>query len=200
MRRMTTVLLVSVSLLTGCATDPRFTPGTQYLATNGGVVTLPEAPFIDTASYWNGAAFSGAPSVIIRLSQQRAYFYKGEQLVGVSQISTGREGSTTPSGNFRIIQKDKDHASSCFGDYVDEQSGVAIKKDVDRDVDLLPRGAKFVGARMPYFMRIVDGVGMHQGFLPGYPASHGCIQMPKAMAEAFFHNVSLGTPVRIIKS
>jgi lipoprotein-anchoring transpeptidase ErfK/SrfK len=50
---------------------------------------------------------------------------------------------------------------------------------------------------MPYFMRIVDGVGMHAGYLPGYPASHGCIRMPEFMAENFFKTVSPGTPVTI---
>jgi len=50
---------------------------------------------------------------------------------------------------------------------------------------------------MPYFMRIVGGTGMHEGFLPGYPASHGCIRMPSFMAEAFFRNVAVGTPVKV---
>ena len=52
---------------------------------------------------------------------------------------------------------------------------------------------------MPYFMRIVGGVGMHAGYLPGYPASHGCIRMPEFMAENFFKSVSTGTPVTITK-
>jgi len=51
---------------------------------------------------------------------------------------------------------------------------------------------------MPFFMEIVPAVGMHEGFLPGYAASHGCIRMPGFMAEAFFRNVSVGTPVRVI--
>ena len=56
---------------------------------------------------------------------------------------------------------------------------------------------QFDGADMPYFMRIVGGTGMHEGYLPGYPASHGCIRMPGPMAEAFFRSVSVGTPVTI---
>ena len=42
-----------------------------------------------------------------------------------------------------------------------------------------------------------DGIGMHEGFLPGYPASHGCIRMPGFMSERFFENVGVGTPVTI---
>ncbi len=56
----------------------------------------------------------------------------------------------------------------------------------------------FQGAPMPFFMRITGGVGMHEGYLPGYPASHGCIRMPGKMAEIFFTNVDVGTPVAIV--
>jgi lipoprotein-anchoring transpeptidase ErfK/SrfK len=61
----------------------------------------------------------------------------------------------------------------------------------------MPPGCRFDGAKMTHFMRIVGGIGMHEGFLPGYPASHGCIRMPARMAEIFFHNVSIGTPCTI---
>ncbi|MEI8234951.1 MAG: L,D-transpeptidase family protein [Verrucomicrobiota bacterium] len=189
-----------MSLLAGCSTDPRLDRGTQYLSENGSVVSVSDrgrASF-DNVSYWDGDNVSGSPSVIIRLSEQHAYFFKGSQLVGVSSISTGREGFGTPSGSFKIIQKDKDHVSSRFGDYLDAQTGAIIKKDADREKDPLPKGARYDGAKMPYFMRVVGGTGMHEGFLPGMPASHGCIRMPGFMAEAFFRNVSVGTPVRII--
>ena len=75
--------------------------------------------------------------------------------------------------------------------------GGIIKKDVDTSKDPRPGGAIFDGAKMPFFMRIHGGVGMHEGFLPGYPASHGCIRMPRFMAEKFFSNVEVGTPVQI---
>jgi len=72
-------------------------------------------------------------------------------------------------------------------------ANVGVKKDPK------PAGASFRGAPMPYFMRITPtGVGMHAGFLPGFPASHGCIRMPERMAEIFFANVSHGTPVRVV--
>jgi len=151
----------------------------------------------DNVSYWDGDHVSGAPRIRINLEEQKAFFYKGDQLVGVSMISTGREGFNTPHGNFAIQQKDKDHVSSVFGDYVDAATGEPIRKDIDRRIDPMPKGAKYDGARMPYFMRVQGGVGMHEGFLPGYPASHGCIRMPGFMAEAFFRNVSVGTPVTI---
>jgi lipoprotein-anchoring transpeptidase ErfK/SrfK len=138
----------------------------------------------------------GSPSVRISLSQQRAYLYKGRQLAGVSLISSGREGLDTVTGSFRILEKDEDHTSSLFGDYL-HADGTVIQKDVDTSKDAKPPGAVYEGADMPNWMRIVGGTGMHAGFLPGYPASHGCIRMPPIMAEHFFHSVKVGTPVSI---
>ncbi len=140
----------------------------------------------------------GKPSIKIVLHEQRAYFYKGGRVAGVSPVSTGREGLDTITGNFRIIEKDIDHKSSLFGDYVD-QNGNVIQKDIDTSKDPKPKGARYDGAKMPYFMRIVGGTGMHQGYLPGYPASHGCIRMPGAMAQAFYRNAPVGTPVAIVR-
>jgi lipoprotein-anchoring transpeptidase ErfK/SrfK len=75
--------------------------------------------------------------------------------------------------------------------------GNVVKKDVELGKDPKPPGSMFKGAPMPYFMRITGGVGMHEGYLPGYPASHGCIRMPGKMAQIFFSNVELGTPVTV---
>jgi lipoprotein-anchoring transpeptidase ErfK/SrfK len=150
----------------------------------------------DNVSYWDGDDAAGKPSVKISLAEQRAYFYKSGQLVGISQLSTGREGLNTPTGRFSIAQKDVSHVSSKYGDYVDEADNV-VKANVELGKDPKPPGTHFKGAPMPYFMRIVGGVGMHAGYLPGYPASHGCIRMPEFMAENFFKSVSVGTPVTI---
>jgi hypothetical protein len=191
--------VLSIGLLlfvTGCGEDPRYSGNTQYLG--GGTYGGGEqgGPPRDTVSYWDGDHASGSPSIKISLGEQRAYFYKSGVLVGVSQLSTGREGLNTPTGNYKIIQKDKDHASSLFGDYVDA-SGQVVKANVDIKKDPKPPGTHFKGTPMPYFMRIVSGTGLHAGYLPGYPASHGCIRMPEFMAEDFFRSVSVGTPVTI---
>jgi lipoprotein-anchoring transpeptidase ErfK/SrfK len=178
----------------GCGEDPRFSAKTQYL---GGVYgNAPAGPPQDSVSYWDGDGIGGKPSITISLKEQRAYFYKSGVLVGVSQLSTGREGLNTPSGHFSIIQKDVNHVSSLFGDYVDS-AGKVVVPNVDVTKDPKPPGAQFRGTPMPYFMRIVSGTGLHAGYLPGYPASHGCIRMPEFMAENFFKSVSVGTPVTI---
>jgi hypothetical protein len=191
------LLLSSVIILSGCGTSSRFRDDTLYIGGFRRGAQAQKRAVHDDVSYWDGDSASGSPSVRIDLGNQEAYFYKGGQLVGVSILSTGREGFNTPTGSFRIQQKDIDHKSSLYGDYVDARSGEVVKKDIDRSKDPMPRGAKFDGARMPFFMRISGGVGMHEGFLPGYPASHGCIRMPGFMAAKFFENVNLGTPVTI---
>jgi hypothetical protein len=178
----------------GCGEDPRFSARTQYLGgTYGGA---PAGPPRDSVSYWDGDNVSGKPSIRISLREQRAYFYKSGVLVGVSQLSTGQEGLNTPSGRFSIIQKDANHASNLFGDYVDSAGNVVVP-NIDVTKDPKPKGTHFRGTPMPYFMRIVSGTGLHAGYLPGYPASHGCIRMPEFMAENFFKSVSIGTPVTI---
>ncbi len=168
---------------------------TEYLQPYGGVMQGGPETF-DNVSFWDGDGVTGSPRIHIDLREQRAYFYKGNQLVGVSLISSGREGYRTPSGNFKIIQKNANHRSNLYGDYVDA-AGNVVKKDVGIKRDPQPPGTRFLGAEMPYFLRIHGGVGMHAGFLPGYPASHGCIRLPKQMAQIFFNNVTYGTPVTV---
>ena len=197
--KFTGLAILLAALITGCSNDPRFTNDTVYLGgRRSGPPRLSEKRMnYDNVSYWDGDHASGPARIRLNLGEQKAFFYKGDQLVGVSIISTGREGFGTPSGTFRIQQKDRDHISSRFGDYVDAATGEVVRKDIDHMKDPMPRGAKYDGAKMPFFMRVNGGVGMHEGFLPGYPASHGCIRMPGFMAESFFRNVEVGTPVTI---
>jgi lipoprotein-anchoring transpeptidase ErfK/SrfK len=190
-----TFSLVTIATVTLFLAACEETAPAPYLGGTAASAPVGGGPPRDTVSYWDGEGMSGKPSVKISLSEQRAYFYKSGQLVGVSQLSTGKEGLNTPTGTFSIIQKDKDHVSSKYGDFVDG-AGNVVKPNVAVG-DPKPPGSKFRGSPMPYFMRIVGGVGMHAGYLPGYAASHGCIRMPEFMAESFFHSVSMGTPVTI---
>lgn len=151
----------------------------------------------DNVSYWDGDNVPGAPAITIDLSQQRAYFYKGGKLVGVAQISTGTDENATPTGNFKITQKNANHESNLYGEYKYPDGRIA-KKDVDTTRDKQPPGTIFDGTDMPYFMRFNGGVGMHTGYLPGFAASHGCVRMPHNMAKKFFENVSVGTPVQVV--
>src|SRR5437762_10107630 len=134
-------------------------------------------------------------SVEIDLQRQTAYLIRGNRVVLASPISSGRSGHLTETGSFKIIEKELNHYSSLYGKIVDA-NGRTVVSDADADMRV-PRGGKFVPAPMRYFMRFHGADGMHAGYLPGYPASHGCVRMPEQMAIAFFNAVEVGTPVHV---
>ena len=139
---------------------------------------------------------SGRPSIAVSLKAQEAYLYRGGYRIASSRISSGREGYRTPVGQFQVIRKDEDHRSSLYGDYVDD-SGRVVKANVDIRRDPKPSHSHFVGAPMPYFLEFSPGYGLHQGYLPGVPASHGCIRMPYWKARQFYDAARVGTPVMV---
>ena len=135
--------------------------------------------------------------VIVSITKQRAYLMNGEEIAIDSPISSGKRGHTTPNGSFSVLEKDKDHRSSLYGDYKDAQ-GRTVRSGISARIDSAPSGTHYVGASMKWFMRLTgEGVGMHVGILPGYPASHGCIRMPEPGAVQFYSHVKVGTPVRV---
>jgi lipoprotein-anchoring transpeptidase ErfK/SrfK len=134
--------------------------------------------------------------VEIDLEEQTAYLLQNGRPVLASPISSGRYGHLTRSGSFKILEKERTHYSSMYGKIVDAR-GNTIVADADADMPV-PRGGKFIPAPMHYFMRFTGADGMHAGYLPGYPASHGCVRMPQQYAIAFFNSVSVGTPVIVV--
>jgi lipoprotein-anchoring transpeptidase ErfK/SrfK len=138
-----------------------------------------------------------AVHVVVSLPKQRAYLMTGEQIVIDSPISSGKRGHTSPTGHLQVLEKDPNHHSSLYGDFVDG-SGRIVRAGVSARIDAAPSGTHFAGAAMKWFMRLTeDGVGMHIGILPGYPASHGCIRMPPDGAKLFYDHVKAGTPVDV---
>ena len=139
---------------------------------------------------------SGRPSIVVNLRAQEAYLYRAGYRTASSRISSGREGYRTPVGRFEVIRKDENHRSSVYGDYVDD-SGHVVKANVDARRDSKLPHSHFVGAPMPYFLEFSPGYGLHEGYLPGVPASHGCIRMPYWKARQFYEAAHLGTLVVI---
>jgi hypothetical protein len=134
-------------------------------------------------------------AIVVRLSDQKAFLYRGGEVVAISPASTGREGYNTPPGKHRVMEKDIDHRSSLYGAYA--INGQVVKAGVDVRKDAKPPGAVFVGAPMPYYLKIAPSYGLHAGHVPGYPASHGCIRLPNRWAKRFYSAVKVGTPVWI---
>ena len=95
---------------------------------------------------------------VISLSKQQVSVYSPKGLYTQSPVSTGQPGHPTPKGIFTILGKELYHHSTIYS-----------------------------GAPMPFMQRITyTGVAMHEGVLPGYPASHGCIRMPHEFAQRLF--------------
>src|ERR1700719_1370283 len=136
--------------------------------------------------------------VIINLTEQTAYLIQSRRVAFVSPIASGKEGWGTPIGSFRVISKDLNHQSGNFG-LVGDSYGRIVNANATPG-SYVPPGCHYIPAPMPYFMEFRKYVGMHAGYLPGYPASHGCVRMPRDLAAEFFARVQIGTPVKVIGS
>jgi len=135
----------------------------------------------------------------VSLGEQRARVYRrdgGEKwLVIDTQISSGKPGHATSTGTYQIKEKLVAKQSSLYGTWVNSAGETVGSSSDSRS---RPAGAsQFVGAEMPYWMRINGGIGMHIGHVPGYPASHGCIRVPEAIQPLIYSKVGLGTQVTI---
>lgn len=105
--------------------------------------------------------------VIVSIPEQRAHVYRNGVRIGLSTVSTGKSGKETPTGVFPILQKRKEHYSNLYDN-----------------------------APMPYMQRLTwDGIALHGGKIPGYPASNGCVRLPKAFARKLFEATGHGTIV-----
>ncbi len=142
-------------------------------------------------------------SVLISLSKQRVYLKVGDEIAIDTPTSTGKRAGMTPTGSFVIIEKNADHRSNLYGDFVNK-NGQVVRGGVSTKIDSAPSGTTFRGAPMRWFMRFGDPTtkgwraeGMHTGMLPGYPASHGCVRLPDEIARMIFEKVVIGTPVVI---
>jgi hypothetical protein len=119
---------------------------------------------------WRDAVDAAGPQrLVVSLSDQLAYLYRGDTLVAVSTISSGKDEKPTPTGIFSVLDKKPFY-----------------------------RSKKYDNAPMPWMQRIDQyGVALHAGYNPGTPASHGCIRLPAAFAKKLYSVTDVGTPVYI---
>ena len=135
--------------------------------------------------------------IVVSIPKQRAYLMIGEEIVADAPVSSGKRGHESPRGHMRVLEKDPNHHSTLYGDFVDG-SGRIVRGGVSARIDSAPSGTHFAGAAMKWFLRLTeDGVGMHIGILPGYPASHGCIRESVDGAKLFYDHAKVGTPVDV---
>ncbi len=151
---------------------------------------------------WKGAELQGQTAVKIVLDEQKAYFTVGGQDAGWSYLASGKSSHPSPTGNFRITEKIRHKSSNRYGKIVN-RNGDVVDGDAKAGRESVPAGGRFVGAPMPYWMRLTGyGVGMHAGAIPnpGMPASHGCIRLPAELAAIVFDRFEVGTTVTITGS
>ncbi len=132
---------------------------------------VPKAPLppamIHPPPVW--AVLQSGTLIVISKTSQHMYVFSDGALWASSPISTGKRRHETPSGVFPILQKRKFHRSNIYSN-----------------------------APMPFMQRLTwDGIALHAGWVPGYPASHGCVRVPRALAQSLFNltNTSATTVV-----
>jgi len=136
-------------------------------------------------------------AVEISLQEQRGLLLVDGGVAMDFPVATGKASHPTPKGDYKIIEKKEDHKSNLYGRIVSGE-GQTVVSDADTRAHSVPEGGRFVGAPMPYWMRLTTtGVGMHVGYVPGRPASHGCIRLKKDVAVELFSILDLGSPVTI---
>lgn len=140
--------------------------------------------------------------IVVNTDEQKARFYDGDEQIGWTTVASGVSKFPTPTGHFEVMEKVANKRSNLYGK-IYGAGGKVVRSDAKAGRDPVPAGARFEGAKMPYFLRLTnDGIGLHAGPIPrpGRPASHGCIRMPSKLAPVLFEHVNLGTKVSIVGS
>src|SRR5437660_6585519 len=189
---LTTIIVVAAVALAGLARAQLFGPKMK----KPGELIQKQAPMKVNQDLLKQATPDTA-HIVVSIPKQRAYLMISEQIVADAPVSSGKRGHESPTGSMRVLEKDPNHHSTLYGDFVD-RAGRVVRAGVSARIDAAPSGTHFAGAAMKWFLRLTeDGVGMHIGILPGYPASHGCIRMPPDGAKSFYDHVKVGTPVDV---
>jgi len=164
--------LSAILLLSNCGSQVAKSSGYGYLqglnaVGQGGANAYAAVDTRNPANrgYWDGDGASGSPQIRINLAQQKAFFYKGSELVGMSPVSSGSTTHRTPKGSYKISQKHKDHKSSLYGVIKNTATGEIVNKDADTRKHRPKAGEHWELAPMPYFMRFNGAIGMHVGHL-----------------------------------
>ncbi|OBY57557.1 L,D-transpeptidase [Pseudomonas sp. AU12215] len=151
MKKLSVALLIALSASVAFANPSKPSPLSDLQAA---LKTLKPGQFL----WYPEISPAGPVTLVVSLTEQRAYVYRNGIAIGVATVSTGKKGKETPTGVFSILQKKVEYHSDLYN-----------------------------SAPMPYMQRLTwDGIALHAGNLPGYPASHGCIRLPMAFAKKLY--------------
>ena len=200
---ITLLLFLCVSvLLAGCSSSTKAPNGRplmkdgRYASSYNAFVADPN--YRHTRDVWyHDARISRAGTknskIVIHLKNQRGVLWVDDQVAMDFPVCTGRSTHETPRGRFTIIQKDEDYRSRSYGSVFDV-SGKCVNSDATSSSPV-PRGGKFIGAKMPLWMLIHGGIGLHVGTVYRDANSHGCIRVPVEACRILFDKCGLGTAV-----
>lgn len=195
--RLVSAILCCLCPLTSLEAAPK--PKKEKVAKDNPQVTLFKR-VLERADREDREDREGIPSIYVFLQEQELILFIGGETAMEAPVSTGRKLGWTPIGEFSIIGKSPNHRSSAYGKHV-SKNGKVLRSSVDSRKKSPPPGGRFVGAPMPNFLRMTsNGIGIHAGELPGYPASHGCIRVPKDVSQILFEKCPIGTKVFVRKS
>ena len=153
-------------------------------------ILSPHVSTSPSSSYYN---------VHIELGEQRGYLYAGDSIAFDFPVTTGKLGYETPTGDFAVRLKVRNHKSSIYGKIVDPSTGAVIHTNVDARRYRGTSGGTFEGTAMNFFLEFAPSIGIHAGELHAEPASHGCVRVSDEVAQMLFANVSLGTRVSVVQ-
>ncbi|WP_425088341.1 L,D-transpeptidase family protein [Stappia sp.] len=134
--------------------------------------TKPLEPVAGDSMKAGAALLADAPlQILVSLKDQTLDVYRGTQLIESTRISSGKSGYGTPTGIFSILEKRRRHFSNIYDN-----------------------------APMPYMQRLTwSGIALHEGRVPNYPASHGCIRLPRGFAKDLFGKTERGGHVIVTR-
>lgn len=113
-------------------------------------------------------------ALTIQIGSQSFVYAEGDHVVRTGPISSGREGHRTPLGTFSVLSKEKDKVSSRYTNQLGWQ------------------------AWMPYSIQFYGHYFLHEGWLPGYPDSAGCVRVGEKDARFLFEHMKVGDLVSVV--
>lgn len=195
--RLTAILAAGCCLwLASCASDPASQRLQSYIA------FIEREDYPKTSMHWRDPVLleethADNSRLVIDLGKQRGYLFNGNRVAIDYPICSGRKSHPTPTGEFTILEKKVKKSSNRYGRIYDAE-GNLVNGDADIRTDEVPEGGKFVGAPMPYWIRLNnDGIGHHVGPTKRYRASHGCIRGPSNVVPLVFERVKKGGSVLV---
>lgn len=176
-------LLIAAALIVGCAQSPtrpapERQPSEVSESADGTQASDRETDRADGEASAEPIAEPAAEkpkrALTIQIGSQTFAYSEGDQVIRTGPLSSGRDGHRTPRGNFSVLSKQKDKVSSRYTNELGMQ------------------------AWMPYAIQFYGHYFLHEGWLPGYPDSHGCVRVGEKDARFLFERLKVGDPVSVV--